>query len=227
MILLKTLSHLQIDEPVIMLPTCVAMSKFPAVVFDKWEEAQYCQFCVIEKELKFVNMCGKIDLIIETITIMMNITATNTMNLVAIDTINNIFNNNINYYDENNNQNDLCYQCFIWRLQTRDLSRGGNHGGSIGIGDDTETILYAIGEPNERSYSRWQLVHIKNKSYICANFEEVLGIHQGNSNTVIVYQMDLGHLRMQLGTLYSIQVHNNQYLVVIIDCILSLCTKKH
>ena len=96
------------------------------------------------------------------------------MNLVAIDTIKNILRNNIHYY-QNNNKINLCYQYFIWRLRTRDLSRAGNHGGGIGIGDDTETILYAIGEPNERSYHRWQLAHIK-------NFEEVLGIHQGNSN---------------------------------------------
>ena len=66
-------------------------------------------------------------------------------------------------------------------MRTRDLSRGGNHGGGIGIGDGIET-KYAIGEPNECSYSWWQLAHIKNKSDICSNFEEVLGIHQGYSN---------------------------------------------
>ena len=134
------------------------------------EEAHYFQFCVIEKELIFVNMYGKIDFnhCNSRSHIHQNCSRYNKFGCNRYNKKH--FRNNVSYYDENKNKNDPCYQCFIWRLRTRDLSRG----------DESETILYAVGEPNERSYPRWQLAHIKNKSDICAYFEEVLGIHHHN-----------------------------------------------
>ena len=61
-----------------------------------------------------------------------------------------------------------------------DLRGSGNHGGGSCVGNDTETLLYAMGESNEQSYHRWQLAHIKNKSDVCSYFEEVLGIQVNN-----------------------------------------------
>ena len=129
------------------------------VMFDEWEEAHYFQFCAIEKEIIFVNMYGKIDF--------------NHCNSLTHHNCNrynkfgcNVYNkkhfsNNINYYDENNKK-DPCYQCFIWRLRTCDLSRGDNHGGGCSVGDDSETVLCAVGET-------------------CAYFKKV-GTHQVNSH---------------------------------------------
>ena len=128
------------------------MLKFLVVIFDEWEEAHYFQFCVIEKELIFVNMYGKIDL---------------------------------NYCNSHTHIHHNCNRYDKLRCNRYNKKHFGNsinkNNPYCGVGDDSETMLCAVGEPNKRTYHRWQLAHIKNEGDICAYFEEELGIQQVNT----------------------------------------------